>query len=503
MMKTGLDFRKGAAGGAFSWISYLDGKVVGLCKSAKCTVCKAKVGDKFAGGRLEVVFGEAQKSRATGMMFFVAHLAKAPSANQMSESAILPDDHRASMETDAADVTAFVYKDSKTGRSIMFDAGGPLSMNGDIAKAIDGLVEANRVEDIVITHGHLDHRSHVPPQHKWPVHMSPLTRAYLFRDFGYQKIETSFSERIFSPDDVIEAGPFKLKAIAVPHSIPQTCVFLGMTADGRTFLHMADAKIRGIHWREEIVVRQRLAGIGNCGGVGVFHVDNLNCHRPGFTPEESEVCRSLSQIIAANTGRVIIGVFASNINRIKALAITAAQLGRCVEFAGRSGMRFTQEWLADEGFDFPSRGDLPPVVFASGCQGEPDSVLWKEVEGIDSPNRLDINERDLVVFSSHRIPGNDAGIAGLVGKLLASGCRVVLNSGESAALGIESAQVTEALTHCSGHGHYDDVKTMIELVKPRAVIPSVRYPQQMNALREICLELGVPVLDVKDNCFVL
>ena len=424
-----------------------------------------------------------------------------PSDNRAAASTVLVDDRIAS-ETDAADVTTFVYTDGKTGQSMMFDAGAPPAMNGNAAQIIQRLVEKRQPSGIVITHGHLDHRNHVPPHYTGPVHMGELTRAYLYRDLDYRRIETNFSERIFSPDDVIEAGSFRIKAIAIPHSIPETCVFLGITKDSRAFLHMADAKIRGIHWREEIVIRQRLREIGDCGGVDVFHVDNLNCHRPGFTPEESEVCQSLSRIIAANTKRVIIGVFASNINRIKALAITAAQLGRRVEFAA-SGMRFTQEWLADEGLVFPSDSKLPPVVFASGCQGEPDSVLWKEVEGVEFHDQLDVDESDLVVFSSHRIPGNDAGIANVVNKLAARGCRIVLNNGESAALGIESEQVTEALTHCSGHGHHDDVKTAIELVRPKAVIPSVRHPQQMRALREICRELGVPVLEPEGNNFVI
>lgn len=414
------------------------------------------------------------------------------------------DDH-ASSEMDATEVTAFVYTDKKTGQSIMIDCGVSPVMNREVAgQIVQGLIAKYQVSGIAITHGHVDHWNLLPVDYTGPVHMAPLTSSYFHRSANYQRIRPMFVEKIFSPEGEIEVGPFRLKDIPTPHSIPLTSAFLGITSDGRTFLHQGDAKLRGIHWREEIIVRDRLAQFGKFGGVDVFHVDNLNCHRSGFTPEESEVCRSVSRIIAANTGRIIIGIFATNLKRIKAITQTALDLGRRVEFAG-SGMRFAKGLLEDEGVVIPSyHSNLPTVVFTSGCQAEPESVLWREAEGLGSPAQLNINEQDLVILSSHRIPGNEVGIADMVTKLADNkGCKVILHEGEISSLGIDSENVQEDFTHCSGHGHREDVKTAIELVKPRAVIPSVRLNQQMDALREICRELDVAVLEPEENHFVL
>lgn len=512
MRRTTLNFKKGIPSDAFVWVSYLNNRVVGLCKFTNCPDCKARLSDDFAGGELEVLVSRERHSRRSGSIFHTAHLISELPAPQFSTPAVVPDD-RASSEMDATGVTAFVYTDSKTGQSVMFDAGGPLSMKEDRrAKIVRNQIKKFGVSDagIIISHGHLDHWSNVPPEYEGQVYMTPLTSAYMRRGARFHGIKSQFSEEIFSPGDDLEVGSFRIRSYDTPHSIPETCSFLGITSGGRTFFHQGDAKIRGIHWRDEIVIRQKLAEIGNCGGVDVFHVDNLNCHRPGFTPEESEVCRSVSQLIAANSGRIIIGVFTTNLKRIKALARTALDLGRHVEFAG-SGMRFAKGLLEDEGLEFPVRQSNPnhhsnptPVVFTSGCQAEPESVLWREAEGIGSPAQLNLNERDTIILSSHRIPGNESGIADMVNKIVTNiGCRIILNSGEPASLGIESERVMEALTHCSGHGQEGDVRTAIELIKPKLVLPSVPYSQQMSALREICQKLGVAVLESEENHFEL
>lgn len=504
-MRTTLVFRKGKPGGSFVWVSHLNTRIVGLCRLANCPDCLATLSANFAGGQLEVIISEERKSRRSSMMFYTAHLAREEYTDRPSVAAVVPDDH-ASFETDAPEVTAFVYTDKKTGQSIMIDCGAPPVMNREVAsRIIQNLVAKYQVSGMVITHGHVDHWNHLPVDFTGPVHMAPLTSSYFHRSANYQGIRPMFAEEIFSPEGVMEVGPFKLRDIPTPHSVPQTSTFLGTTSDGRTFLHQGDAKLCGIHWREEIIIRDRLAQIGGFGGVDVFHVDNLNCHRPGFTPEESEVCRSVSRIIAANTSRIIIGVFATNLKRIKAIAQTALDLGRRVEFAG-SGMRFAKGLLEDDGMVFPSyyHSNNPTVVFTSGCQAEPESVLWREAEGLGSPAQLKINEQDLVILSSHRIPGNEEGIANMVTKLAGGkGCKVILHEGEISSLGINSENVQEDFTHCSGHGHREDVKTAIELVKPRAVIPSVRRNPQMDALREICRELGVAVLEPEENHFVL
>jgi len=371
-------------------------------------------------------------------------------------------------------------------------------------------MERHKVKNVCLSHAHFDHFNglHVIKDPKTTVYMSPLAAHYVHREFErHGRGEVPFRERIFVPKnerftvkDHLTIGPFKIVPLLVPHSISESSMLLIMNGNGRAALHQGDAKMRGMDWQEELLVRDRLAQIGQFGIVDVMHVDNLNCHRPGFTPEESGVCGSLGRIIETTKGRIIIGVFATNLRRIKAVSNMALRLYRDVEFVG-SSMRFAKQLLEEENGRFPRRKKNSPVVFTSGCQGEMDSVLWREAQGEGTP--LDLGEGDTVIFSSHKIPGNERRITTTINNLLDKGCRVIVNTGEVRGLHLNPDQVEEAFTHVSGHGQRGDVETALDLVRPRAVIPSIRRGPQIRAFQEICAQRNIKILEPDDNCFAL
>ena len=411
-------------------------------------------------------------------------------------------------ENDADGITSFVYKDSASGEGVMVDCGGSPAMKCDPDPIINEFLETHKIEHVVLSHAHLDHIRSLHLLGKGHVlHMSQLASRYVHREFKRYGKEPCFKERIFTPveecftaKDHLVVGPFKVVPLLVPHSISESCMLLIMNSKGRSALHQGDAKLKGMDWEEEVKVRKRMALIGEFP-VDVMHVDNLNCHRSGFTPEESGVCGGLAKIIESTEGRIVIGVFASNLRRIKAVASVASKLyRRRVEFVG-TGMRFAKELLKEQGARFPYRYNAAPVVFTSGCQGEQDSILWREAQGEETP--LGLGKGDTVIFSSHKIPGNERYIADTVNSLVAKGCRVIVNNGEVRSLRLDPDQVEEAFTHVSGHGQRQDVETALDLVRPKAVIPSIRRGPQIRAFREICAARNIKILEPEDNCYVL
>ncbi len=491
----------------------MGGVLVGLCRDLNCNDCRVALGSSFAGGDLEVIIPTDQMDDKE-RRFYIAHLIRqinADGAISSGSSALPAPREDFANENDADGVTSFVYE-AENGEAIMVDCGASPAMKpGSASPIIEGLFKRHNIKNVCFTHAHLDHISHAHLVGDRTAHMTPLASRYIQRELDRQgRGRVRFEERLFVPKntrfsdtDYMSIGPFMVVPILVPHSISESCMFLIVNEkSGRTALHQGDAKMQGMDWQEALLMRDRYAQIGEFGVVDVMHVDTLNCHRHGSTPEESEVCKSLGNIVETTKGRIVIGVFATNLRRIKAVEAVAMKLNREVEFVGAS-MRFAKELLEDEGGKYPHRGTRNPVVFTSGCQGEPDSVLWREAEGTDSP--LGLGKGDTVIFSSHKIPGNEKRIAAVVQKLVAKGCRVIVNKGEVRSLRLDPEKVEEAFTHVSGHGQQADVEAALDLVKPRAVIPSItrRGSPQVKAFQEICATRGIQILNPTDNCFVL
>ena len=517
-----LDFRRGMAGAKFQWVSYYGGFVVGLCSYPYCAQnCGSRLGE-FSGGPLEVDL-ELRTNPTKATKFYVAHFVRhvESEANQTALWSPRLTVGGGLSESDAAGLTAFCYTDSVSGQSLLIDCGTPPGYNGDSLERLKQLVGQPGLQGCAITHGHFDHWSlfnQMPDS--LPVFVDPLAAEFIVRhlEFRIWQIQEeggdtstlSFrkprEEEIFDPGESFRVGSFSVQSILTAHAIPNASMLLIQAPSGKRILDTGDFKFNGMDWREKFRLEMKLREIGQAG-VDVMRCDNLNAHLPGFTLEESNAVKGVVEAIAATkgAGRVVVALFGSNLNRIEAVASAALELfDRPLIFAGAS-MKFANRLLSSLRERVLPVGGEPmdrSLVFATGCQAEEGSILHREVVG-GNPF-LWLSDRDTVILSSRAIPGNEASVKDLVERLLRRGCKIVLHEGETSKLGLEeSGQIQEALVHVSGHGHADDARLALELVRPKKVVPAVLSSPQIEAFREIASSLGIEVIEPVENRIVL
>jgi ribonuclease J len=414
------------------------------------------------------------------------------------------------LEADASGLTAMCYTDGDA--SIMVDCGAPPGQNGNFNAALQRLLEAPNVAGVVITHPHQDHWSLLPVLGgKLPIHMEQLTREFMERQRRQARRgnDDSAAASVRAPDQVItydadssfEVGSFLVRSIVTAHSIPNSSMLLIRTPGGKWVLHTGDFKLNGMDWRIRLLVEKALREIGRLG-VEIMYCDNLQCHREGFTPEECHAVRGVAEVILQAPGSVFVAAFASNLDRLGTLAEFVQDCGRPIYFKGTS-MLFAKE-LLERGQVLPIGGEPhdQTVFFVTGCQGEENSTLCREI--IDCQPELRLREGDTVILSSTAIPGNEERIKNMIERLLARGCRVVIHEGQIQKLGLQpNERLSEAFVHVGGRGQGGDLRRVLELVRPKKIIPAVRTSPQIEAFRKIADEFGAEVPEPADNHVVL
>jgi ribonuclease J len=504
-----LEFWPGRPGRSFSWVSNYNGLVVGLCNSLFC--CRDKVGADFTGGHLEVDLQHRPPYGPRHTEFYLAHFVRRVDSSETQKGVIQPLIPGGLSESDGAGLTAVCYVDS-SGEALLVDCGLPPGKNSGELKKLRQLLAKPGLCGAVITHGHLDHWNLASEIRGVPVFVGALTDEYILRQrelesrqAGASLPQTSFSgpriKRSYELDSPFEIGGFKIHPVSVTHSIPDAAMFLITTPGGKRVLHFGEGKFQGLDWSSKIKLELRLEEIGQ-QGVDLMYIDNLNAHAPGFTPEETDAVRGVAEVIAHSKGRVIVAMFASNIDRLGTLASVARDFGQATFFEGRS-MLFSQEIAFSRGYELMRGGDSMnrPVVFVTGCQAEEWSVLDRESRGRPP---LWLRDGDTVIFSSRAIPGNEEKLNSLVGKLVGRGCAVVLHEGEVAKLNLQPHErLTEKFVHVSGHASAEDIRLAMKLVRPKRVVPSVYTSPQIEAFREIAASVGVEVLEALGNRIVL
>jgi ribonuclease J len=329
---------------------------------------------------------------------------------------------------------------------------------------------ANEIEAIVVTHGHEDHLGALP----WvlrelgakatpPVYGGPLTMAMARSKLDEHKLRDVELVDL-APGDEVDLGPFKLELIHMTHSIPDSCA-VALSGELGTVLLTGDYKFDQTPVDGEPADVSRLAQLG-AEGVLLLCGDSTNADRDGFSPSESGVGPHLEEVFARADGRIIVTSFASNIHRVQQVIDAAAALDRKVALIGRSmrknvgiGSQLGHIELppgvmvqAREIDDFP---DDRIVIISTGSQGEPLSAL-RRMAYLDHP-QVKLHEGDTVVFSATPIPGNERAVNETVDRLYHIGCDVITTR--------------DAPIHASGHGYAEELKLMLNLVKPRYVMP--------------------------------
>ncbi|MFZ0090744.1 MAG: ribonuclease J [Solirubrobacteraceae bacterium] len=332
---------------------------------------------------------------------------------------------------------------------------------------------ARDIEAIVITHGHEDHlgalpwvlrelaplRSGEPP----PVLGGPLTIAMARSKLDEHNLREVDLEDIPTGEQ-ISLGPFELELIHMTHSIPDACAVALATELG-TVLITGDYKFDQTPVDGPPADVSRLAELGS-EGVLLLCGDSTNADRPGFSPSERDVGPHLEEVFGRAEGRIIVTSFASNIHRVQQVIDAAAVLGRKVALVGRSmrknvnigrslGHIEVPEGMMIQPHEVEDWPDHKLVVISTGSQGEPLSALRRMA--YNDHRQVTLRHGDTVVFSATPIPGNERAVNETVDRLYQIGCHVITPR--------------EAPIHASGHGFAEELKLMLNLVRPRYVMP--------------------------------
>src|SRR5881227_1439169 len=329
---------------------------------------------------------------------------------------------------------------------------------------------AEDVEAIFLTHGHEDHVGALPfvlrelgPSGLPPIYGGPLTIAMVRSKLDEHRLRDVPLE-VLPAGETVDAGPFSVEAVKMSHSIPDMHA-MAVTCELGTTLITGDYKFDQTPVDGVPADLARLAELGR-EGVLLLCGDSTNVDRPGIAPSESSVGPQLEQVFARCDGRIVVTSFASNIHRVQQVCDAAAALGRKVSLVGRSmrknvnigrslGHIEIEDGLlvpAREAEDFP---DHKLVIVSTGSQGEPLSAL-RRMAHRDHP-QIELHDGDTVVFSATPIPGNERAVNETIDRLYHIGCDVITTG--------------DAPVHASGHGYAEEIKLMLNLTRPRYVMP--------------------------------
>jgi len=317
---------------------------------------------------------------------------------------------------------------------------------------------AARFRAVFLTHGHEDHIGALPfllERLPLPVYGMPLTIGFVRDKLDEFGIEAEL--RPLQPRDVVDAGAFRVEAIRVTHSIVDAI----RTAAG-TIIHTGDFKIDHTPIDGKATDLARFGQYGE-DGVLLLVSDSTNALVPGHGPSERTVGNALDRVFANARGRIIVTTFASHIHRVQQVIDLARKHRRKVTMVGRSLVDNveTAERLGYIRYPREARSggaDLEPretVIMTTGTQGEPSSALARMAIG--EHKQIDIGRGDVVVISARTIPGNERSVAHLIDNLYRRGAEVISH---------EQSDI-----HVSGHACQEELRTMINLTRPRFFIP--------------------------------
>jgi ribonuclease J len=349
---------------------------------------------------------------------------------------------------------------------------------------------ADRVRAVVLTHAHEDHVGALPY----------LLREVRLRDVWGTRLTLGLVQpkldehgllhaadlKEAKPEDgAVEIGPFRVEFVRMAHSVPDTVAVVLECEAGRV-LHTGDYKLDHTPIDGLKTDVGKLAEIGN-RGVDLLLGDSTNAERPGVTGSERLVGEAFRQIIPVRQGRVLVACFASNVHRMQQAVDVAIESRRKVCVIGRS-MRKNLNIARNLGYleapddTFirpPELAELPPhevLILCTGSQGEPLSALTR-VAYNDHPTVF-VERGDTVIVSAKPVPGNELRVHDTINRLAKSGAEVLHQ---------EIAPV-----HVSGHGNSEELRTIIGLVRPKAVMPIHGEFRMLAAHAQLARESGIP-----------
>ncbi|NLM51971.1 MAG: ribonuclease J [Firmicutes bacterium] len=353
----------------------------------------------------------------------------------------------------------------------------------------------DKIKAILLTHGHEDHIGGLPyvlKQINVPIYGTKLTLGLVEVKLREHNMLHNCSLNVISAEDRLDIGTFKIEFFRVNHSIPDSVGIAIKTPVG-TVVYTGDFKFDQTPVNGKPTDYYRLARLGE-RGVLVALSDSTNAERPGYTLSEREVGNSIMEIFRTAKQRIILATFASNIHRIQQVIDAAVYYKRKVAVVGRSMLNvvsIAQElgYLhAPEGtiLDIDDMNTMPPhktVILTTGSQGEPMSALTRISR--NEHRKVEIMPGDTVIISATPVPGNEKLVSRTIDNLFARGANVIYESISG--------------VHVSGHGSQEELKLMLNLLKPKYFIPVHGEPRHLIHHAQLATKVGIP----EDNIFVI
>jgi len=362
----------------------------------------------------------------------------------------------------------------------------------DISYLVEG---KKKLHGIVLTHAHEDHIGALPyilKQLPVPIYGTPLTLGLLRNKLREHNLEKTADLREITAGRRWWLGPFQLEGIRVTHSLLH-CLALAIETPVGVVVHTGDFKIDPTPMDGELFDANSFAAYGE-KGVLLLLSDSTNVERQGRTRSEREVGKNLEALFKGCRGRIFVSTFSSHIPRIQQVIDVTERFGRTLILSGRSMLNNAQiasdlgclrlpDDVMTEAEKWQDLANDQVVFLTTGSQGEPLSVLHRVA--LNDHKWIKMERGDTVILSARVIPGNEKTISNLIDHLYRRGAQVHYE--------------TVSDVHVSGHASQEELKTMIQLTRPRYFIPI--HGEYRNLVRHIQLAQGVGIPE--DNCFLL
>ncbi len=396
------------------------------------------------------------------------------------------------LEQIGMNITAFEYEDS----IVVVDCG--LSFPDDDMLGIDLVIpdvtylenNIDKVKGFIITHGHEDHIGALPyilRKINVPVYATRLTMGLIEHKLTEHDLLESVRRKVIKFGQSVNLGEFRIEFIKTNHSIVDAAA-LAIYSPAGIVVHTGDFKVDYTPVFGDAIDLQRFAEIGHKGVLALM-CDSTNAERPGFTQSEKTVGRTFDTIFTEHTDRrIIVATFASNVDRVQQIINSAFKFGRKVVIEGRS-MNYIMETAQNlDCISIPDNTLIPieqlkdyplekTVIITTGSQGESMAALSRMAS--DSHRKVAITPKDLIIFSSHPIPGNEKPVTKIINALLSKGAEVIFQD-----------------AHVSGHACQEEIKLIYTLVRPKYAIPVHGEYKHLMAQARLAEELGIPREDI-------
>jgi len=379
------------------------------------------------------------------------------------------------------------------GEAIIIDAG--MGFPGEDLPGVDivipdfSFIEEYRDEivAIILTHGHEDHIGAVPfllKEINVPVYGTHFTLALLENKVQEHGIQDYAELHAVEPRERVAFEYFEVEWIHVSHSLT-SCAAVAVTTPVGVVVHSGDFKVDDTPVVGPSIDLERLTEYGDQGVLALL-ADSTNAERPGRTLSERAVEPAFENIFETSDGRIIVSCFTSSVHRIQIVLDYAQEFRRKVALLGRSMVRnvetadsLRQLDVPDDIFISPAQARQMPadqlVLLVAGCQGDPMSAMTRMAT--DQHKSLSVGPGDKVVLSARNIPGNEPAITRLISHCYKRGARVIDSS--------------LARIHVSGHGSQEDLKLLIEALRPKFLIPIHGDYRQLYRHKEWAETLGI------------